>query len=151
VSSATPRVFAIFLVGGTLVSWLVLWLTGRLFFFVHDTSYDEVIPPAWFAYLALSLVWILPGQIFVAAVAGLFFSFFKRVPFWFVCSVLIPICGLIVTYRDITDRIYTIATSDLCKLLYWMFVVTPGALLCTKFVALKVQTLNRGAAVADGS
>gem|GEM_PF-7089755 len=145
-SSGTPRVVVIFLAGGTFVSWLVLWLTGRLFFFVHDTSYDEVIPPAWFAYLALSIVWIFPGQLFISAIAGLFFSFFKRVPFWFVLSVLVPICGLIVTYRDISDRSYTIVAGDFRKLLYWMLVVAPGALLCAKFVALKVH-----APISNGS
>jgi len=140
VSAATPRVVAIFVIVGTLVSWLMVWMTERLFLFVHNGSYEHVLPPGLLGHFVLSLAWILPAQVLVAVLSGVFFSLFKRVPLWFVLSILIPVCGLTVTYRDVSDRPGAIQRSDYQKLLYWIFVITPGELLCARIVATKVQS-----------
>jgi len=141
---ATPRAFAIFLFGGTIAACLMLWVTGRLFLFVQDPPFssDSVNPPGLFGAAALTLFWILPGQVFAAVLAGLFFSFFKRIPLWFVLAVLIPVCGLAATYRNVSDRDDPLQRSDYRKLLYWLLVVTPGELLCMRLASnqLPAQT-----------
>ena len=139
-SLATPRVFAVFVVLGTSTACLMLWVTERLLLYVQDPplSYDDVLSPGLFGAFATSLVWVLPGQLIAAVLAALFFSFSKRIPLWFILSVLIPLCGLIATYRNITDRYDTIQWNDYRMLLYWLLVVTPGELLCARVVSKKV-------------
>jgi hypothetical protein len=135
VIGAMSRVFWTFLVCGTMSSLLVLWATERLYAFVEGISYEWVLPVGLFAALALTCLWVLPAQLFVTIVVTLFYSFFKRVPVWFVLVVVIPVCGLIVAYLDISDRSDTIQKSDFRKLLYWIFVVAPGELLGAMLVA----------------
>ncbi len=137
---ATARVFAVFLILGTSIAGLMLWMTWRLFLFVQDPllSYDDVLTSALIGALGTSLLWVLPGQLLAAVLAGLSFSLLRRIPLWFVLVVLIPLCGLIATYRDITDRYDTIQASDYRKLLYWLLVVTPGQLLCARIVTKKL-------------
>ena len=136
---ATPRVFANFLIVGTSATCLMLWTTEKLFLLTQNPplAYDDVMPAGLFGAFVLSLVWVLPGQLSTAVLAAIFFSFFKRVPLWFVLLVLIPVCGLIATYRDITDGHDTIQKSDYRKLLYWLLVVTPGELLSGGIVSRK--------------
>jgi hypothetical protein len=93
---------------------------------------------------------VLPAQAFVTIVATLFFSFFKRVPIWFVVVVVIPICGLIVTYAAISDRYDTIQKGDFRKLLYWTFVVAPGELLSAKLVSRAIGQLPKDASARVG-
>ena len=145
-SLATPRVFAVFLIPGTSIPCLMLWMTWRLFLYVQDPllSYDDVLTSAPIGALGTSLLWVLPGQLLAAVLAGLSFSLFKRIPLWFVLAVLIPVCGLIATYRDITDRYDTIQGSDYRKLLYWLVIVTPGELLCAGIVAKKLVPQAQG-------
>jgi hypothetical protein len=148
VNLATPRVFAIFLFLGTSIACLMLWMTWRLFLYVQNPllSYDEVLTSALVGAVGTSLLWVLPGQLLAAVLAALSFSKFKRVPLWFVLAVLIPVCGLIATSRDIADRYDTIQGNDYRKLLYWLLVVTPGELLSArvakKFVPQAAQGLQ---------
>jgi hypothetical protein len=129
------RVFWTFLVCGTTGSLLVLWATERLYASVEGISYEQVLPTGLFGALALTCVWVLPAQLFVTIVATLFFSFFRRLPLWFVIVVIIPICGLMVAYWDISDRSDTIQKSDFRKLLYWTLVVAPGEVLGATLVS----------------
>jgi hypothetical protein len=135
VRKTTPRVFWTFLFVGILASYCVLWATERLYLFVEGVSPEEVLPMGLFGALVLTCVWVLPAQAFVAVVATLFFSFFKRVPLWLVLLVVIPICSLVVTYRDISDRYDTIQKGDFWKLLYWTLVIAPGELLSVMLVS----------------
>jgi hypothetical protein len=139
VNLATARVFATFLIVGTIVAWPMLWMTERVLLSIQDPplSYNEVLSAGLLGAFALSLVWVLPGQLFVAVLASLAYSFFKRVPLWLVLLVLIPACGLIATYRDLSDRGDAIQRSDYRKLLYWLVIVTPGELLCARIVSRK--------------
>jgi hypothetical protein len=129
------RVFWTFLVCGTTGSLLVLWATERLYASVEGISYEQVLPIGLFGALALTCVWVLPAQLFVTIVATLFFSCFRRLPLWFVIVVIIPICGLMVAYWDISDRSDTIQKSDFRKLLYWTLVVAPGEVLGATLVS----------------
>jgi hypothetical protein len=133
-----------------LSSYLVLWATERLYLFVEGISYEQVLPMGLFGALVLTCVWVLPAQAFVTIVATLFFSFFKRVPIWFVVVVVIPICGLIVTYAAISDRYDTIQEGDFRKLLYWTFVVAPGELLSAKLVSRAIGQLPKDASARVG-
>jgi hypothetical protein len=137
VNSATPRVFAIFLIGGTSVACVMLWTTERLFLLAQNPplSYDDTLPMGFFGAFVMSCVWVLPGQAVAAVLAALSFSFLRRVPLWLVVSVLAPLCALIVTYRDIADGHDGIQASDYRKLLYWLLVITPGELLAAKIVS----------------
>jgi len=139
VSIRTPYVFATFLIGGTLLSWLVFGATERIFLFAQNPpeSLDGFLPMGLFGSFVLSCAYILPAQAFVSVLASLYFSFFKRIPIWFVLLVVIPLCGSIVTYRNVSDRDKTLQREDFRTLLYWMVVVTPAELLCAKFVAAK--------------
>ena len=150
--ATTSRVFWIFLVGGTLVSYLVLVMTEHWFRIVENVSYEEILSPG-LAYFFLTCVWILPAQAFVTILASLFFSFFRRIPLWFVLLIMIPVCGLIVTYRDVSDRYDSVQLSDFRKLLYWTLIITPGELLCVRFIAMrKFQIPDRSStAVGDGT
>lgn len=152
-SGATPRVIGIFLLAGTLVSYLTLWATERWLLLVENLRHEDVVPLGLFGALALTLVWILPGQAFVSILAGLFFSFFKKVPLWFVLFVMIPACALMLTYRDISDRGNWVEKGDVGKLLYWSFVVAPGELLRARFIAASVARTDKplNAAKGDGS
>ena len=132
---AMSRVFWTFLVCGTTSSLLVLWATERLYLIAEGISYEAVLPVGLFGALALTCIWVLPAQIFVTTLATVFFSFSRRVPLWFVIVVVIPICGLIVAFWDISDRSDTIRKSDYRKLLYWTLVVAPGELLGAMLVA----------------
>lgn len=135
----TPYVFATFLIGGTFLSWLVFGATERIFLFAQNPpeSFDDFLPMGLFGSFVLSCAYILPAQAFVSVLASLYFSFFKRIPIWFVLLVVIPLCGSIVTYRNVSDRDKTLQREDFRTLLYWMLVVTPGELLCAKFVATR--------------
>jgi chromate transport protein ChrA len=141
VISALSRVFWILLVCGTLGSCLVLWATERLYLFVEGISYEEVLSVGLFGALALTCIWVLPAQLFVTIVAALFYSFFRRLPFWFVIAFVIPICGLIVACWDISDKSDTIQKNDYRKLLYWMFVVAPGELVGATLVSRETGRL----------
>jgi hypothetical protein len=136
VSMRTPYVFASFLIGGTLISWLVFGATERLFLFAQNPpeSLDGFLPMGLFGSFVLSCAYILPGQAFVSVLASLYFSFFKRIPIWFVLLIVVPLCGAMVTYRNVSDRDKTLQRGDFRTLLYWMLVVTPGELLSAKFV-----------------
>jgi hypothetical protein len=134
VIGAMSRVFWTFLVCGTMSSLLVLWATERLYLFVEGSSYEEVSMGLVGA-LLLTCIWVLPAQVFVTTLATLFFSFFNRLPLWFVIVVVIPICGLIVAFWDISDRSDTIQKSDFRKLQYWTLVVAPGELLGAMLVS----------------
>jgi hypothetical protein len=151
VSTATPRVFAIFLIGGTSLACLMLWATERLLLLAQNPplSYDDALPMGLFGALVLSCVWVLPGQAVVAILASFFFSFFKRIPVWFVLSVLVPVCALIVTYRDISDRHDAIQKSDYRKLLYWLLIITPGELLCARVVSRQFGSPSQALRVGD--
>jgi hypothetical protein len=70
--------------------------------------------------------------------ATLFFSFYRRLPLWFVIGVLIPLCALIVTYRHITDSRDWVERHDYRKLPYWTLVVAPAELLCARYVAKRI-------------
>jgi hypothetical protein len=135
VIGAMSRVFWTFLVCGTTGSLLVLWATERLYASVEGISYQQVLPIGLFGALALTCVWVLPAHLFVTIVATLFFSFFRRLPLWFAIVVMIPICGLMVAYWDISDRSDTIQKSDFRKLLYWTLVVAPGEVLGATLVS----------------
>ena len=148
-TKTTPRVFWTFLLVGILASYWVLWATERLYLFVESVAPEEVLPMGLFGALVLTCVWVLPAQAFATIVATLFFSFFKRVPLWFVLLVVIPICGLIVTYRDISDRYETIQRGDFWKLLYWTLVIAPGELLSAKFVSRGVGQIQDASARVD--
>jgi hypothetical protein len=139
VSMRTPYVFATFLVGGTVFSWLIFLATEQLFLFAQNPpiSPDDVIPMGLFGSFVLSCVYILPAQAFVSVLAGIFFSFFKRVPIWFVLLMMIPICGSMVTYRSVSDRHGALQREDVRTLLYWLLVVTPSELLCARIVATR--------------
>jgi hypothetical protein len=150
VIGAMSRVFWTFLVCGTMSSLLVLWATERLYAFVEGISYEWVLPVGLFAALALTCLWVLPAQLFVTIVATLFYSFFKRLPLWFVIVVVIPICSLMVAHWDISDRSDTLQKSDLRKLLYWTLVVAPGELLGATLVARASARLPRHASVRGG-
>ena len=147
---ATAPVFWIFLIGGTLVSYLVLWSTERWLIVVENLSYEEVLPPGLIGLFFLTCVWVFPAQTFVTILASLFFSFFRRIPLWFVLFIMIPVCGLIVTYRDISDRHESIEKSDFRKLLYWTFVITPGQLICAKLISIRTVRLSNAASTAVG-
>jgi hypothetical protein len=129
---------------------LVFWATERLYLVVEDISYEQVLPMGLFGALVLTCVWVLPAQAFVTILATLFFSFFKRVPVWFVVVVIIPICGLIVTYAAISDRYDAMQKSDFRKLLYWTFVVAPGELLSAKLVSRSTGQLRKDASARIG-
>jgi hypothetical protein len=152
VSTGTPRVFWVFLVGGTITSYLILWLTDRLFLFVEspELSYEDTLHAAWFSALALTGVWIFPAQAFVTILATLFFSFLKRISLWFVFFVMIPLCALIVTYRDISDSRDWIEKGDVRKLLYWTLVVAPAELLCAKYISMKTAQSSSRAGTTTG-
>jgi hypothetical protein len=135
VIGAMSRVFWTFLVCGTTGSLLVLWATERLYASVEGISYEQVLPIGLFGALALTCVWVLPAQLFVTIVATLFFSFFRRLPLWFAVVVMIPICGLIVAYWDISDRSDIIQKSDFRKLLYWTLVVASGEVIGATLVS----------------
>jgi hypothetical protein len=143
VSLRTPYVFASFLIGGTAFSWMIFGATERLFLFAQNppASLDGYLPMGLFGSFVLSCVYILPGQAFVSVVASLYFSFFKRVPIWFVLLVIVPLCGSIATYRNLSDRNNALQREDIRTLLYWLMVVTPGELLCARFVAMKFAPL----------
>jgi hypothetical protein len=138
VKLATGRIFAIFLIVGTGVTCFMVWMTARLLFLVQDppAPYEDVLSPG-FGALVLALVWALPGQLLAATLAGLCFSFFKRIPLWLVLLVLIPVCGLFATYQNISDSRYSINKSDYRKLLYWLLVTSPGELLGARIVTSK--------------
>jgi hypothetical protein len=131
----------------------MLWMTERLFLLVQNPplSYDDVMSAGLFGALVLSLVWVLPGQLFAAVLATTFFSFLKRIPLWFVLLVLIPVCGLIAAYRDITDGHDRIQKSDYRDLLYWLLVVTPGELLSAGIVSKKFGSQSPQPAQIDGA
>ncbi|MGA2994185.1 hypothetical protein [Bradyrhizobium sp.] len=135
---ATGRVSAIFLVGGTGTTCLVMWMTMRVLFLVQDPPipYEDVLFP-WFGAPVLTLVWAFPGLLLAATLAALYFSFFKRIPLWLVLLALIPVCGLFATYQNISDSRYLINKSDRWKLMYWLLVTSPGQLLCARIVASK--------------
>ena len=146
---AMSRVFWTFLACGTASSLLVLWATERLYLLVEGSSFEEV-STGLFAALALTCIWVLPAQLFVTIVATLFYSFFKRLPLWFVIVVIIPVCGLIVAYWDISDRSDTIQKSDYRKLLYWTLVVAPGELLGAVFVSRAAARSLKHASAGGG-
>jgi hypothetical protein len=136
---ASLRVFGVFFVGGTLASCLTLWLTDRLLWLVERPGLPyEPLPGAWIGTLVLTLVWVSPAQLFVTTLATLYFSFLKRVSLWFVLFVMIPLCALIVTYRDISDCCDRIERGDIRKLLYWTLVVAPAELACAGYISMKV-------------
>ncbi|MGJ4881208.1 MULTISPECIES: hypothetical protein [unclassified Bradyrhizobium] len=129
----TPRVFAIFLLGGTLISAPVIWLTGPLLLQVERPREGAVVD--LFAAFALSLAWILPAQLFVATAAALQVSFSKRISWPFALFFVIPVAALTITYRDIVDCCDRLVPSDVQKLLYWTMVVTPAELICAWYVS----------------
>jgi hypothetical protein len=150
VSKPTPRMFWTFLFCGTFSSCLVLWARERLHLLVEAISPEKVLPRGLFGALVLTCVSVLPAQAFVTVVATLFFSFFGRVPIWFVVLVVIPMCGLIVAYRDISDRYDTIQTGDFRKLLHWSLVIAPGELLGARLVSRATGQLSKGASASVG-
>ncbi len=97
---------------------------------------------SWLAAFTLGLIWVLPAQIFNATAAALVFSFAKRMPLLFVLTFMIPVCALIVTYRDISDCCDRIVPSDITKLLYWTLVVAPAELLCARYVSMMLHSTN---------
>ena len=133
--SAMSRIFWILLSCGTLGACLVLWATERLYLVVEGIAYEEVLSMGLFGALALTCIWVLPAQLFVTIVATLFYSFFRRLPLWFVMAFVIPVCGLILACWDISDKSDTIQKGDVRKLLYWMFVVAPGELIGATLVS----------------
>jgi hypothetical protein len=130
----TLRVFAIFLLGGTLIAAHMIWLTTPLLTRIERPEGD-VLVVGWIATFALGLVWILPAQCFVAAAAALQFSFLKRFSWPFVVFIIIPLAALIVTYRDVADCCDRLVPSDIRKLLYWTLIVAPAEVLCAWYVS----------------
>lgn len=139
---STPRVFAIFLLGGTLLSILIVWLTVPLLRLVERPNESDLVVTGWLAALVLGLIWILPAQALNATAAALMFSFSKRMPLLFVLAFLIPVGVLIVTYRDILDCCDRIVPSDVKKLLYWTLVIAPAELLCAWYVSKTLHSPN---------
>jgi len=136
---ASLRFLGIFFIGGLLVSFLILWLTDHWLWMVERPGLPyEPLPGVWFGALVLTLVWIGPAQAFVAILATLYFSFMKCLPLWFVLFVVIPLCALIVTFRDISDCCDRLERSDMSKLLYWTLVIAPAELLCARYVSMKI-------------
>jgi hypothetical protein len=118
---------------------MIFGATERLFLFAQNPpdSLDGYLPMGLFGSFVLSCAYVLPGQAFVSILASLYFSFAKRIPIWFVLLVIIPLCGSIATYRNVSDRYNTMQREDLRTLLYWLLVVTPGQLLCARFVSTR--------------
>jgi hypothetical protein len=142
VNRASLRVFGVFFVGAPFVSFLMLCLTQRWFWLVERLGFPyEPSPVHWFEAFLLTLVWIVPAQAFVTVLATLYYSFFKRIPLWFVLSAMIPLCALIVTYKDISDCCDRIERGDIRKLLYWTLVITPAELMCARYVSRKIASL----------
>jgi hypothetical protein len=121
-----------------------------LYLLVEGISSEKVLPMGLFGALVLTCVSVLPAQAFVTVVATLFFSFFKRVPIWFVVLAVIPMSGLIGTCRDISDRYDTIKTGDFRKLLYWSLVIAPGELLGARLVSRATGQLSNYASASVG-
>lgn len=151
----TPRVVLIFLGVGTLASYLVLLATERLLLFVEypQRSYEEIqqLAAGPLGILVVTCLLVLPAQVVTSAFAGLAFSFTRRVPLWTVL-LLVPLCGLFATYRDVTLDGYpatiSLGLNEVRKLLYWTFVVSPGQLVSAAIVAKSVGVSHAGQAKA---
>ncbi|GLH81658.1 hypothetical protein SSBR45G_65670 [Bradyrhizobium sp. SSBR45G] len=136
----TPRIFAIFWLGGTLISALMIWLTTPLLVLVAGVGDSllaqwDALGVRLIAALGLGVAWVMPGQLFVATAVAIQFSFLKRLRWPFVVFVMIPAAALLATYRDIADCCERPVPSDVQKLLYWTMIMAPAELICAWYVS----------------